>query len=76
MSAKEQNVEYVKDEIFIRFKDNATEVQKENLASKYKLNIKRKFIVSKSILYNINSDLDAKDLEKLLQSYTLHQAGD
>ena len=67
ISATVQNVEYVKDEIFIRFNDNATDVQKENLASKYKLNIKRKFIVSKSILYIINSDLDAKHLEKLLQ---------
>jgi len=57
----------VKDEIFIRFHDTANENERLDLASKYNLSSKRKFLVSKSVLYTIKSGLDAKDLEKLLQ---------
>ena len=61
-----QNVEYVKDEIFIRFNDNATEVQKTEVLKKYQLIKIRSFFITKAILFRIDSDLDSADLVKII----------
>ena len=66
ISAKVQNVEYVKDEIFIRFNDNATEVQKTEVLKKYQLIKIRSFFITKAILFHIDSDLDSADLVKII----------
>ncbi len=57
---------YVKDEIFLRFEDNATENQKLLLLSKFELQEKTKFILTKAILYKINSGKDPLKLIPLL----------
>ena len=60
------NIEYVKDEIFIRFHDTATETQREALAKSYSLVKIKSFFITKAILYRIEGKVDAKDLVLLL----------
>ncbi|MEK9633862.1 MAG: hypothetical protein VW622_08480, partial [Opitutae bacterium] len=57
---------YVKDEIFVRFEDNATESQKNLLLKEFKLEEKTKFILTKAILYKIKSGKDPLELIPLL----------
>jgi subtilisin family serine protease len=64
---------YVQDEIFIRFKDSIPEEQREVLVSKYGLTLKRKFIVSKSILYKINSGIKPEELQLALNEEEIVQ---
>ena len=44
-----------------------SQIDKNSILSKYKLNFKRKFLVSKSILYTINSEIDALEIQGFLQ---------
>jgi subtilisin family serine protease len=67
---------YVKDEIFVRFEDNATENQKLLLLSKFELQEKTKFILTKSILYKIKSGKDPLELIPLLTKNSLVKYAD
>ena len=76
ISATVQNVEYVKDEIFIRFNDNATEVQKTEVLKKYQLIKIRSFFITKAILFRIDSDLDSADLVKIINKISFVKYSD
>ena len=76
MSAKQQNMEYVKDEIFIRFENNSTESQKAAVLKTYKLKKVRSFLITKAILFQIESEIDAADLVKTINKLPIVKYAD
>jgi subtilisin family serine protease len=57
---------YVLDEIFVRFEDNATTFEIEEIIKKYQLKEKTRFILIKAILYSLPEDIDAAVLKPKL----------
>jgi hypothetical protein len=60
------NKDYVENEVFIRFHDSCFAGEKEKLIERFRLKEKRKFLLTKAILYTLPSGNDAAEVIPLL----------
>ena len=58
--------DYVENEVFIRFHDTCFPKEKERLIERFGLQEKRKFLLTKAVLYTLPDEIDAAKIIPLL----------